>query len=226
MSGIVSTVKCNKFFAVVCVLDIIIAFLTVPYNWDSMTYHIPRIVHWTQNQSIMHYATNSIRQIANPPFHELVCFDIYLLSGNRDVFFNLVQSLAFLTNAWMVFEIAGKLHCTPRFCKVSSLLFLSMPIAFGESVTTQNDNLSCMFLLIFVYYLMDLLHVSNKIEDNKETYIKVGIMSAYIGYGYLTKPTVSIGMAVLAVVLLVICMIRRDSLMYIERNKIWCKIRR
>lgn len=211
LSDIVNIAMSNKFFAIVCILDIIIAFFTVPYNWDSMTYHLPRIVHWANNQSVMHYATNSIRQVASPPFHEIICLDIYLLSRNRDALLNLVQSISFLTNAWLVFEIAGKLKCSSKFCKVCSLLFLSMPIAFGESVTTQNDNLSCVFLLIFVYYILDLLHMDHIIGDGKDTYERVVIMSACVGYGYLTKPAVSMGMLMLAVVLLAICIIRRDS---------------
>lgn len=191
---------------------IALAFLTVPYNWDSMTYHLPRVAYWAQNQSVAHYATNVVRQVASPPFHEFICLELYILSGKRDFLFNTIQCSAFLTNAWLIYEISRKLGCGEKFCKIGVLVFFSTPIAFGEALTTQNDNLACMFLLIFCWHLMDFLHIDKKIEDDKATCGKVWILSACIGLGYLTKPNVCIGMAILAFVLLVFCIIRKDSI--------------
>src|SRR5438067_1370320 len=36
-------------------------------NWDSLTYHLPRVLHWIQEQSVEHYPTNNTRQIEFPP---------------------------------------------------------------------------------------------------------------------------------------------------------------
>lgn len=175
-----------------------------------MTYHLPRVVHWAQSHSVAHYATNIIRQAASPFFHEYICLDIYILSRNRDVLFNVVQCSAFLTNAWLLYEISCKLGVTKKFSIIGTLLFLSMPIAFGEALTTQNDNLAGLFLFVYVYNILDLLDLKRKIEVNRVTCRRVFILSACIGLGYLTKPSVSIGMAFFAVLLLVCCIIRKD----------------
>lgn len=210
----------NKLLALFCGIVTGLSVLTVPYNWDSMTYHLTRIMNWAQNQSVAHYASHSIRQIVSPTFHEFVCLQIFLLSDKRDALFHLVQCASYFTNAWLVYEISRKLGCTEKFCKVGILLFCAMPIAFGEALTTQNDNLACVFLLLFCYYLLDFLHIDRKIEISKSSCGKVVIMSVCIGFGYLTKPTVSIGMAVMAIILLVICIIRRDSV--IKLVKLLC----
>src|SRR4030095_5899533 len=34
-----------------------LAFLAPPNNWDSMTYHMPRVAHWSQAGSVAHYPT-------------------------------------------------------------------------------------------------------------------------------------------------------------------------
>ena len=42
-----------------------LAFMTWPYNWDSLTYHLPRIAQWAQNKSVAHYAVNDVRQVTS-----------------------------------------------------------------------------------------------------------------------------------------------------------------
>ena len=71
-------------------ISFIMAMRIVPYNWDSLTYHLPRIMHWVQNKSVAHYATNIDRQIASPPLAEFINLHIYLLMGKKDVAFNLL----------------------------------------------------------------------------------------------------------------------------------------
>ena len=83
----------------------------VPYNWDSLTYHLPRIMHWVQNKSVAHYATNIDRQIASPPLAEFINLHIYLLMGKKDVAFNLLQCMSFGFCIVLTVAIAKKLGC-------------------------------------------------------------------------------------------------------------------
>ena len=184
----------------------------MPYNWDSMTYHLSRMVHWVNNKSVAHYATHTIRELATPGLHEFICTNVYVLSGGRDLFINLIQTCSFLTNAWLIYEIAKKFGVQAPYAKGGVLLFLSMPIAFGEALTTQNDQLGTVFFLIFVYYIIDFWKIEKSIVNDKETRTNCYIMGAMVGFGFLTKPTVSMGMFFLAVVLLVICIRRKDSI--------------
>lgn len=64
----------------------LLALGTIPYNWDSMTYHLPRIAYWRQNRSIAHYATNCIRQISSPVLAEFVNLHVYILCRGHDWF--------------------------------------------------------------------------------------------------------------------------------------------
>ena len=42
-----------------------LAIVTIPYNWDSMTYHLSRIAYWAQNESVAHYAVEDVRQLSS-----------------------------------------------------------------------------------------------------------------------------------------------------------------
>lgn len=194
------------FGAVVLALSLI----TTPYNWDSMTYHLPRIAHWAQNRSAAHFATNSIRQISSPVLGEFVNLHVYILCRGHDLLFNLLQGISYLTCAVLAAAIAGKLSCDRRFRVLAALLYMSMPIAFAEALTTQVDNFAAIWLLFFVYRLMDYTDRERPMKFDQSTVFRVGAMGLCVAWGYLTKPSVCVGMVVFALWLLVVCIRRKD----------------
>lgn len=198
--------------AVVC-----LALLTTPNNWDSMTYHLPRIVYWAQNRSVEHYATNSIRQISSPVLGEFINLHVYILCRGQDLLFNLLQAVSYLTCAVMTGAIAGRLGCDRRFRFLAMLLYMSMPIAYAEALTTQVDNFATIWLLFFVYLLLDLAEQSGKTAFDSATAGKVCVMGFCVAWGYLAKPSVCFGMVLFALWLLLLCLLRRDRLWNLVR---------
>lgn len=196
------------FGAVVLALSLI----TTPYNWDSMTYHLPRIAHWAQNDSAAHFATNSIRQVSSPVLGEFVNLHVYILCRGHDLLFNLLQGTSYLTCAVMAAAIAGKLSCDRRFRFLAALLYMSMPIAYAEALTTQVDNFAAVWLLFFVYRLLDYTDRESPMRFEKTTVCRVGAMGLCVAWGYLAKPSVCVGMVVFALWLLIVCIRRKDRL--------------
>ena len=70
---------------------LLLAFRTIPYNWDSMTYHLGRVVHWAQNRSVAHYGTHIMRQVFSPALAEFVNLHVYIMSNGNDCLLNLLQ---------------------------------------------------------------------------------------------------------------------------------------
>ena len=58
----------------------IIAFISPPNTADTLTYHMPRVMHWQQNQSVQHYYTDISRQLYQPPFLEFNLLHLQVLS--------------------------------------------------------------------------------------------------------------------------------------------------
>lgn len=186
------------------------ALTNVPYNGDSMSYHLPRIAHWAQNGSVAFFATNDLRQVTNPTLAEFINLHVYILCGKRDNFFNLLQFVSFLNNIALIYCLCRKLKCKPKYAFISALLLFSMPIAFSEAVSTQNDNFSTVWLLYYVYILLDFTQPDKKLAFEKTTVVRVLLLGLHVSLGYWTKPSVSIGMLFFACWLLLICIIRRD----------------
>ena len=45
----------------------VIAWFSPPTNFDSMTYQLPRVMHWFQQGTLEHYPTSNTRQLAYGP---------------------------------------------------------------------------------------------------------------------------------------------------------------
>lgn len=189
-----------------------LSLITTPYNWDSMTYHLPRIAYWAQNRSVEHYATNSIRQVCSPVLAEFVNLHVYILCRGHDQLFNLLQGMSYLTCAVMVGAIAGRLSANRIFRFLAMLLFMSMPIAYAEALTTQVDLFASVWMVFFVYRLLDYVDVKKAMRFDWLTVCRVGTMGLCVAWGYLAKPSVCVGMVVFALWLLIVCIKRKDSL--------------
>lgn len=195
------------FFATIMILA---AIKVVPYNYDSMTYHLSRIFHWARNESVAHYATHIDRQICSPVFGEFVLLHSYVITGG-DRFVNLLQCVSFLFNGVLVYEIAKKLGVNKQWSCLGMLLFYSAPICFSEALTTQVDHFGAMWALMFIYYILDYL-IPSKEYKMKFDFRKMLLMGIMVGLGYLTKPNVCIPMFIFVIGLLAVCIYRRDNI--------------
>ncbi len=203
--------KAGILWILFAMLMVFLAIKTVPYNWDSMTYHLARIFHWTQNQSVDYYATSISRQVASPIGAAYVNLHVYVMSGGSDRFINMLQCASFLTNGVLVYQIAKKIGCSRKYCNLATVLFYSMPIAFAEALTTQVDNFSAMWMLFTVYLLIDLLRKEYRFQIDRTTMARVIVLSLCIAFGYLTKPAVGIGLLIFALWLLIVVIKRKDN---------------
>lgn len=188
-----------------------LSWLTVPYNWDSMTYHLGRVAHWYQNGSVAHYASNIDRQILSPTLGEFLVLQVYTLAGGSDRSVNQVQCAAYLLCAIMVVRLARRLGARHWQACVAGILFMTMPIAFAESLTTQNDLVSAVYLLVFVTMAMDIWQQEQMISLRSRNLLEILCMGLCIGFGYLVKPSVCLGMVVFLLPVLMSCRRRRDS---------------
>lgn len=77
-------------------------------QWDTLTYHMPRVMHWIQQQSLNHYPTNIRRQLDYAPGGEIQIATLLLLSGD-DWAVNLPQWGALLTCGLLASFLAERL---------------------------------------------------------------------------------------------------------------------
>jgi hypothetical protein len=134
------------FLAFFLVVTFFIAVAYPPTNFDSMTYHLPRIEHWLQNKSLNHYYSSINRQLLSAPFAEILIMQGRALSGD-DYLANLVQWFSLFGSIIGISKIAGRLGMNKKMQIISALFFATIPMAILQASSTQTD-LVATFLLI------------------------------------------------------------------------------
>lgn len=140
-------------FCIAAILAII-AIIAPPNTWDSMTYHMSRIMHWMQNHSVAHYPTHSIRQVYINPFAEYVIMHIYMLTGS-DRLVNLGQWSSMIGSCIGVSLIARQLGAGLSLQIIASLICVTIPMGVLQATSTQNDYVNSFILVSLVYYLLE-----------------------------------------------------------------------
>ena len=156
------------------------AFIAPPNTWDSMTYHMSRVVHWIQNHSVAHYPTHIERQLTFTPWAEFAITHFQILSFS-DRFANLIQWFSMLGSIIGVSMIAKILGSDRRGQILAAILAATIPMGILQASSTQNDYVVTFWLTCFVYYSLLL-----KAQLNWENTIAV---AASLGLSILTKGT-------------------------------------
>lgn len=198
--------------AILGILSLVLLFgaiFTVPYNYDSMTYHLARIGYWIDHKSVAHYITNIDRQVYSPVLAEYNLLHMMLLSGN-DTFLNFFQYFCMFSAAYFIYKCAQKLGVNRLFALFGAFIFMLMPLTISQSITTQNDLFAALIFILFVYKLLDVIYY-DKIILNAEQTLDIVMLGLLVGYAYLAKTSVCASMVMFMPWLLIARLRKKDD---------------
>ncbi len=179
---------------VICATTLLIALLSPPNNYDSMTYHMARVAEWIQHQNVNFYPTAIPRQNHSMPFAEYVVLQFQILSRS-DLYANLVQWLSFIFSIVIVSLITKELKFSKFTQLVSGFVASATPMAILQSSSTQNDLVLGVLCLSFAYFLLRFVK-SYTIEDGIFTAISFGLALLTKGTGYIFCAAIGIFLGV------------------------------
>ena len=138
---------------IIVAIVLAIAVTAPPNNWDSQTYHLPRVEHWIQNRSVEHYPTHIIRQLYLNPFAEYVILQVRLL-GDGDRYVALVQFAAMLGCLVGVSLVARLLGSRLNGQVFAPVLCVTLPMGILQASSTQNDYVTAFCLICMIVFLL------------------------------------------------------------------------
>ncbi len=157
----------------------IIAWLAPPNSWDSMTYHLSRVMHWAQNQSVAHYPTHILRQLHQTPWSEYAILHLQLLSG-ADRYSNFVQWYSMVGSAIGVSLITARLGGNVCAQLNTALFMVTIPMGILQASGTQTDHVVSFWLVCFAYFV---------VEFARESAFSRILMGGSLGLALLAKAT-------------------------------------
>lgn len=138
---------------VILLITALIATFAFPTNWDSMSYHLSRVMHWLDQGSVAHYTTNIDRQLSQPPLAEYVILHLYALSF-IPALANWVQWMAFVGCIVGVSLVLRQLKADNKTQWLGACITATIPMAILQSTSTQNDLVVSFFLLSSILFLL------------------------------------------------------------------------
>ncbi|HPH97340.1 MAG TPA: glycosyltransferase family 39 protein [Anaerolineaceae bacterium] len=129
------------------------ALLAPPNTNDSLTYHLPRVMHWLQNGSLEHYFTGNDRQLWNPPGAELLILHLVGLSGG-DALANLPQWFSLLGIVLGASLLAQELGAGRRGQWAAALFAATLPMLILQASSTQNDAVTAFWALALAWWVV------------------------------------------------------------------------
>jgi hypothetical protein len=139
----------------VLLITFLVAWFSPPMTWDSLSYHLSRIVHWVQNKSVWHYMTGIERQNSFAPGSEFLTLNIFLLIGS-DRFAAFTEWFSMLGSLVGVSLLAKQLGVNKLGQLFSVLFAATVPMGIVQASSTISDYVVtlwviCMFCEVFEF---------------------------------------------------------------------------
>ncbi|PWH19312.1 MAG: hypothetical protein DDG58_05140, partial [Ardenticatenia bacterium] len=137
----------------IVLVTLLVGVLKPPSTFDAMTYHLSRIMHWAQNQSVDHYSTHIIRQLYQNPWAEFSIANLLLLSGGDRVA-HLVQWFSMVGSLIGVSLIAESLTGKLSSALSAAVVAATLPAGILQSTSTQNDYVETLWLVCCAFLML------------------------------------------------------------------------
>jgi hypothetical protein len=131
--------------------SLLVAWLAAPNTWDSMTYHLSRVKHWIDNETVAFYPTHILRQLHSGPMAEYQILQAMLITGT-DGAANFIQFQAYCICVLGVWRIAELLGGDSRAKLLAATAMATLPPAVLQSTSTKNDLVVASFVLAFIVF--------------------------------------------------------------------------
>ncbi|WBB48400.1 hypothetical protein O3597_25475 [Verrucosispora sp. WMMA2044] len=127
-------------------VELLIALLAAPNNYDSQTYHLPKVERWVAQGDLTFWATAIHRQVTIPPGAEYLLLHLRLLTGG-DALHHLVQWAAGLVCLLAAARVTAQLGGGRRAQLLTVFVLATTPMVTLQATSTQTDLVCAAWVL-------------------------------------------------------------------------------
>jgi hypothetical protein len=175
----------------VVIITGIIAWVAPPNTYDSLTYHMSRVAHWTQEGGVRPYASGILRQNYMSPGAEMLILHTYVLAQS-DQFANLIQWFAMVVSLVGVSQVAKDLGANSKGQQLAALFAATLPMGIAQASSTMTDYVTAAWVILAASEVLRFIRDQN----SRPSLIYA---STAAGLAILTKPTAAVFLLPLAI---------------------------
>jgi hypothetical protein len=143
---------------------------------DGMTCHLSRVGYWLQNGTLHHYYTQTEIQNFQPLNAQVfILWTAAILKS--DILANVIQWAAYCGIGLTIFQAARNLGAGKQNARLSSLIFLSLPMVVLQSISTFYDMGVSFFTITFFYFF----HKAVKTKDKNKLLLSAVSLGLAVG---------------------------------------------
>lgn len=135
----------------------LIAVIAPPNNVDSFLYHMSRVVHWAQNESLEHYPTYRDHQLNKPIWAEAAILHLRVLWGS-DRPANLIQWFSMVGSVLGVAGITALIGAKRSGQLAAAVFAVTIPMGILQATSTQNDYVTAFWVVCMAYLVVQSIH--------------------------------------------------------------------
>jgi hypothetical protein len=122
-----------------------------PNNWDSMTYHFSRFLHWLSNNNLNFFITSNKRENIYPILPDILFAQLFSFFSSDKYLFVLTW-LCVVVSAYYIFKITFLLSNNKKASYYASFATIMIPSQVAFMSSTQTDPVSTVLVVILLYY--------------------------------------------------------------------------
>lgn len=169
--------------AVIAVTNLLLVFLTVPNEWDSMTGHLNRVMQYVQRGTMRHFGGTNWNIDTYPKSVCTLQIYTFLMTGHFENGFKFIHHLSYWTAIVAVFGIVQRLSQNLSESRISASFFCALAYALlpdflMQAITTETDIVLAAYLSVLLY----MLFAYRQRRDNR--YLYLAGMAFGIAFGH------------------------------------------
>jgi 4-amino-4-deoxy-L-arabinose transferase-like glycosyltransferase len=165
-----------------------VAWAGPPNNWDALSYHLPRVIHWIQDRNVAFFPVYSdLRQVEMAPGAEFIILHLQVLLGN-DHLTDMVQWFAYCGCIIGVYSLAELLGAGLFGRGLASVAVATLPIACLEAESAQNDLVLAFWMLCVAWLVVRLCKMAT-VATPAAIWFESAVCGIALGLAFLTKTT-------------------------------------
>lgn len=154
-------------FVILLLLLAIRASMQIVIESDSLTYHLPFVVKWLQNESIwMPYYNAYVGPIGYYPGNYELLSSYLMLPFSGDYLVNFLNLFIYLPLFFAIVSVLKLAGVRNQISWLAPVIFLPTPILIRQSIIPQNDLFFLFTFVVAMYYLLKILFQNKDFKLN------------------------------------------------------------